>query len=213
MHFVISRYKEDISWVNKLGSDFTIYNKDEDFVLDDMISLPNFGREAHTYLYYIITNYDNLPYNICFLQGNPFDHLNVDINNIKNIEFNGFLGLGIKKICDLNGYPQNPDLNIDYHFLNNYFLNKPEIIEYTVGAQFLVKRSNILIRKKNFYESILSQFYKDNLILSEFSRDLDPNAYDYIKRTGNKNKMPWLMERVWSYIFNPNFKTIYDNEI
>lgn len=36
--------------------------------------LPNIGREAHSYLDYIISNYDRLPDFVVFLQANPNDH-------------------------------------------------------------------------------------------------------------------------------------------
>jgi hypothetical protein len=48
-------------------SKYVVYDKSKD--------IPNVGREAETYLRYIIENYNCLPEYVAFLQGHPFDHL------------------------------------------------------------------------------------------------------------------------------------------
>lgn len=62
---VIARFNEDISWSNCFPS--IIYNKGE--YQSNSINIKNVGREAHTYLYHIINNYDNLAEVTCFFQG------------------------------------------------------------------------------------------------------------------------------------------------
>ena len=73
---VIARYNESIEWIknlNELTTTLAIYNKGPS--LNSLsITLPNVGREGHTYLYHIIHNYDTLSEYTMFLQGNPFDH-------------------------------------------------------------------------------------------------------------------------------------------
>lgn len=75
---IIARYNEDISWSE--------YFKDKRVVLDksgiegngldkNWIFLPNVGREGHSYLFYIIQNYHNLPEGMVFTQGDPSDHV------------------------------------------------------------------------------------------------------------------------------------------
>ena len=72
---VVAKYKEDISWTEKLDCEFIIVNKDPD---DDRfeINYKNIGRETETYAravvenYYKLLNYDS----VVFLQGHPFDH-------------------------------------------------------------------------------------------------------------------------------------------
>lgn len=78
---IISRYKENISWVRYLQGNVIVYNKGKDDIFIDnsrknikITQLDNIGREGHTYLYHIINNYDNLKDRITFLQGNPFEH-------------------------------------------------------------------------------------------------------------------------------------------
>jgi hypothetical protein len=76
---VISRFNEDLSWLKELPleqfSRIIVYNKGPRIPFSDyinnlyIINLPNVGREAHTYLYHIIENYDNLTDLTIFLPG------------------------------------------------------------------------------------------------------------------------------------------------
>ena len=82
---VIAKYREDISFIKNFKYPVKVYDKSTDY--------PNVGREAETYLRYIIENYDNLPEIVIFLQGNPFDHLpqnfdlfSMNLNNIKSAQ-------------------------------------------------------------------------------------------------------------------------------
>jgi hypothetical protein len=75
---VVARYKEDVRWVKDLEIPHLIYNKGEP--LEDaenyqIIHRINYhGREADTYLAYIVEHYDSLPGRVIFCQGLPFDH-------------------------------------------------------------------------------------------------------------------------------------------
>ncbi len=75
---VVARYNENVDWILKEfpHDKVTIYNKGKQNLKTHsnykIIKLPNLGREAHTYLYHIINNYDNLSDRILFLQGNPY---------------------------------------------------------------------------------------------------------------------------------------------
>jgi hypothetical protein len=217
--FVISKYKEDISWVNTLKFPYIIYNKDEsDLTNKNFINLPNKGREAHTYLTHIIDNYDRLDEITCFLQGYPFDHptypLPQLLNGINvNISFEDFLPFGGLQTCDLNGGPQNPYLDINTIFFDKYFLNKPEFINYAMGAQFMVSKNAILKRKKIFYKNLLEDFNRTDIpeLLTKINPDIDPHAHSYIQKTKDDNRMPWLLERVWNIIFNENYISKFDS--
>jgi hypothetical protein len=87
---VISRYNEDVSWSRNVPHKI-IYNKgDRSSIPTDLheyvIDLPNIGREAHTYLTYIVANYDNLPDVVVFTQGRYNDHYGGDIKTLFNID-------------------------------------------------------------------------------------------------------------------------------
>lgn len=85
-HIVISRYNEEVSWVKTLDQsklNIFIYNKGD--IIENqfssgvsIIDLQNIGREAHTYLYHILKNYENLPDKIIFTQAHPDDHVTSD---------------------------------------------------------------------------------------------------------------------------------------
>ena len=75
---IVARYMEDVEWVDAFGT-YTIYNKGKDNLSarhrENTISLINVGREAHSYIYHIIENYDRLEDILIFCQGNYRDHL------------------------------------------------------------------------------------------------------------------------------------------
>lgn len=78
---VVARYREDLSWLRALGLPCVVYNKGPE--LDPALlppgarveTLPNVGREGHTYLTHILSGYGSLPRHTVFLQGDPFAHL------------------------------------------------------------------------------------------------------------------------------------------
>jgi hypothetical protein len=79
--FVVARYNENPSWVRLLPGRVIIYNKGKDDICEferrDNITVEpveNVGREGHTYLHYMITQYDSLADRAFFLQADPFDH-------------------------------------------------------------------------------------------------------------------------------------------
>ena len=65
---VIAKYNEDISWSEPYKHLTTVYNK-SDVYYPDSIKLSNLGRESQTYLYHIISNWDNLAEKTLFTQG------------------------------------------------------------------------------------------------------------------------------------------------
>ena len=89
---VLARFKEENpAWkriVDNHGYDVTIFNKHEGENL-----LENVGREGHTYIRYIIDNYDYLPDEILFSQYDPMDHFGrKDIWGRRNkAHYNSFL--------------------------------------------------------------------------------------------------------------------------
>ena len=61
---IISRFKEDISWLNSYKEfKLYIYNKGDEVAYNNcknIINIPNLGRESHTWLYHIVNNYNKL---------------------------------------------------------------------------------------------------------------------------------------------------------
>lgn len=181
---VVARYNEDPwSWLPK--DDYVIvYNK----ALGG--DLPNIGREAHTYLTYIVENYDNLPDVVFFTQGAP-DHTggnsieyftNITGNCSQNFHVtkgpsyqfsdDGHLHWDVLDQCPMNFYDwfiKYVDENVD---------PRDDIVWY-MGATFSVAKSKILSRSRDYYQNLLEQF---------------PNH--------SNPELAHFFERSWYYIFN-----------
>ena len=91
---VIARYSEDPSWINEIvGCDIVIYNKGRDDIDKvklkewEIHQLPNLGREGHTYLHHIVSNWDKLNGLIFFTQASVSDNRDPFYPNIDD----GFL--------------------------------------------------------------------------------------------------------------------------
>lgn len=176
---VVARYKEDINWLKDIHHKTYLYNKGEDEV---GIKLDNVGREAHTFLYHIVNNYDDLEDFTIFLQGNPFDHglkTSNDINNIKIesefIPLNGLIS-GCK-------YYESKGTIPSFCEEHNIDTKHTDIVTFTPGAQFAVSREKIKKHPKEFYEKLLKT----------------------LSNNGSNPEEAHVMERLWSYIFNDKF--------
>lgn len=87
VELVIARYNENVEWINAYSDIITLYNKGNDNLdtcIYTVIKLPNYGREGHTYLYHIITNYENLKERTIFSQGSPFEHNDTFLFGVDN---------------------------------------------------------------------------------------------------------------------------------
>ena len=71
---IVARYLEDIAWLEPLQEHLIVLNKGIPLNMTNEIALPNVGREAHSYLWYIIHHYEELPEVLIFTQGDISDH-------------------------------------------------------------------------------------------------------------------------------------------
>jgi|688.fasta_scaffold19674_7 hypothetical protein len=177
---IIARYNEDLFWLNEWQSQFDIvvYNKGKDDLKQDykIINLPNIGREAHTYLYHIVNNYDTLAENNIFLQGNikdlgpnVYQDLNCYLNEIKE---KGYSANGVYYTCgnyykniDFLADPLYKDQVLSKHFrlsditFKDYILKHfkvlPVCMIYSMKGCFGVSKKNIQSRPKEFYLNLL----------------------------------------------------------
>ena len=73
--FVVTRFKEDVSWIKNYTDNYVIYNKGESLGEGyNEVLLSNDGHNQKDIFEFIYRNYENLPDLIAFLQGNPFAH-------------------------------------------------------------------------------------------------------------------------------------------
>ena len=179
-HFVVARYNENLDWIINIDHniyDIYVYNKGNK--IDNLqnckiIDLANTGRESHTYLTHIINYYDNLPENIVFTQGYPFDHVRRtffnEVNNFvyKTNDFYYFSKdlLSIKYSGESNNFIENGILNgqiwTNFHELNSPIKKIMEIlfdnfdyknlnILFGTGAIYGLNKKVILKHNKEFY--------------------------------------------------------------
>ena len=172
IEIVIAKYQEDVSWADSLNPLIkkTIYDKG-DPKSDN--ALPNVGRESHTYLHHISSQYDNLSDLTIFSQGASHEDINpsrpdIFIHMINTLA--GSLSLLLKKdgfYMDLA--PAITTMSIEAcwemdsiyknlgEFFNHLFGFIPEDKEYLCRAHavFAVQKKNILKRPQSFYQQAL----------------------------------------------------------
>ena len=75
---ILAHYNEDLRWIVGHSDHCHIYHKGKsvipNFTFRKWEILPNVGRESHTYLHHIITNYNRLPNVTIFLQAGANEH-------------------------------------------------------------------------------------------------------------------------------------------
>ena len=211
---VISRYNEDIEWIKYINTelfDIFIYNKGNKLTCNfncKIINLKNSGRESHTYLYHIITNYENLPEKIVFTQAHPFDHTRESfINEINNFDENTDDFFYFSKNTLEIKYDEPKNKFVEYGILNNAnwinyhditsplfitieklfgaFKNNELRICFGPGAIFGVNKNLITKRSKDFYMKCIN-------ILNNSDNLINPDE-------GHS------FERLWHYILTDNF--------
>lgn len=188
---VVARYREDLIWTEPFQSQCTIYDKSElpvgpaDFYR--VILRSNTGREAETYLYHIINQYDRLADTTFFVQGNPLPHLEPKrLEQLLRLRYDRFTWIGQHwAVEDEHGYPSFPDSRIGelYHLIFRH--PPPLLFTFVAGACFAVPRDVVLARPRDFYERALQ------ICQSEF-----PEVW------------PWYIERFWDRIFTDPWEAV-----
>lgn len=126
---VVARYNEDIEWVLPYDDIAVVYNKGYNLPINfkKVLQTPNIGREGHTYLHHIITNYGSIVNKTIFVQGGPFEHNETLLFGIDNHEQTldvQPLGLQYLKNCNippsniLENYKIRTDFGLEYLVVN-----------------------------------------------------------------------------------------------
>ena len=186
-HLIVSVYKENINWLNSINcfDKIFIYNKG-DRIIDNSIILPNVGREAHTYVHHIVTNYFNLADFTVFLQGHPFDAM----EGINEFNINEkFLSHVYNPNKHEPVFRQNlfhDGTGLTARCYQEYFNGTVPPIMFSPGAQWFVPKQNILSKSITFYKDILEKLS--------------------VHRTHNADGIvnAWNMEGLWNYVFDKN---------
>jgi hypothetical protein len=168
---VLASYSEAIDWLKFVPAiredyEIVVYNSSgKDYPLADRtVQRDNFGREAGHYLQYLVDNYNNLAETVVFLQASPWVHINGD--NMTHELLSLFYGTPSfpEPICYLGAqYGTSTFFNLDdapeiRDTLLPYYSNgdKPEWVQFSIGAQFYVQREVIQRMPLAYYEDLLS---------------------------------------------------------
>ena len=201
---VIARYNEDISWSD--GYPRIIYNKGEKIEglsENEQIILPNVGRESHTYLTYIIDNYNNLPEYVMFCQGRIDDHVGArGIDSYVNPDYDFVSGhfCFVKEWNDLTGRLNHHGVWLD--MLNRGTLRKASL-SY---LDWFEKVLDVPMRKGTLYSPGAIFF-----VASKFIRKWDTFFYKKLRGYLEDHVNPeegHYMERSWFYILVSGEKDI-----
>jgi hypothetical protein len=197
---VISRYNEPIDWILDLECDYIIYNKGEsignpNIPSEKIINVPNEGREAETFLRYIVSNYNDLPETIAFVQGNPFDHYPETLVTLSSKDHKGISKMGPQTSCDGNGYPSYPGLPLSH--IQKIAMPDLDIdnFYFTAGAQMMVDKEYILNKPLEWWESVFSMYNSYWFSNIESGYGHKPGVF-----------IAHVFERLWEYIFKYDIK-------
>ena len=138
---VIARYDENLDWLCLVPEDYDIrvYNKGSDVMIPSILShrcilepLPNSGREAGTYLHYILSSWNNLYETVVMCQGDPFPHAPDFIEALKSTKtFKKYHPLTIRYLPDV---PHHDDMARLYSA--NPFYRSERISVYTLSPVY-----------------------------------------------------------------------------
>jgi hypothetical protein len=195
LDIVVARYTEDVSWIDDLKAVHPrvwLYNKGGDLPGRPCMSIDNIGREAHTYLYHIITRWDDLADRTIFCQAGTADHAPAFVDDVllyginpKVEPFKPFgrnvRNQGVRLVRDdLNGQPHNGTVLPIESYCERFGIElDSRFVYFAPGACFAVTRKAIKSPPRSFYESLIN---------------------DITSLPGRSQ--PWILERIWSNIFN-----------
>ncbi|XP_022089033.1 uncharacterized protein LOC110978385 isoform X2 [Acanthaster planci] len=200
--FVIAHYNENLDWLKPFANHSHIYHKgpnmEPPFAVIKWETLPNLGRESHTYLHHIITNYDNLANITVFLQGhgprkdggfcfpNPMDYVNNALRNQfcraagRTKDWSGLRYTGSMPQDLKSGVLRKSNITLSDVYTAMFNTPHPPSLPRCLKGCFSGTRDNIRKRPKSFYEKLM-RFV-----------DFHPNPEE-----GH------YIERLWCVIVNP----------
>lgn len=180
--FVISRYKEDFSWIHEYTEDYLVFNKGDPIENDSrVLNLENIGNNNRDISHFIFLYYEKLPDLIAFVQAYPFDHCKKEVfdiliqnekftpleyygsmpqNNWERRSYDGGF-MEVNNSWYITQYGISHKLYSKYatfdEFMFKYFDNYTplEFIRFAPGGQYIIKKEQALYYPKSFWESLM----------------------------------------------------------
>jgi hypothetical protein len=211
MDVVVARYEEDISWIKNIPENLyrriLIYNKGGEAEFDlpksNVKTLPNLGRESHTYLHHVIENYDSLADITLFLPGSAWtrgdkrerverivEYLKTNKTSIiighkddKMINDTYNFSIDTWTVTNAENRSKNPDSSLTPSVdrpLRNWFEKRFDGISMncvSFTGIIAVSRDDIRKRPKEFYEELYKEHSHTNPEVVHYSERVWKNIF------------------------------------
>ncbi len=209
IHIIVARYNENVDWLKT-----DPFNKYKQFIYEkgphplngpNCKTLPNVGREGHTYLYHIIQHYEILPDVIIFLPGSATEpnkkkktyNLMKQLTKTKIKERCEFV-LNKNYLNDLSAFKIDEYQSSNYH--NKTVNPEKKLLEASprpFGKWFSINFPTIKRLPTLWYNGIFSVTREQIL---RFPKQFYINLYNQMNTHSNP-EVGHYMERAWSGIF------------
>lgn len=165
---VVARYNENTDWATgKLPEGW------ECRVVQKGVDLPNVGREASSFLWFMATQEIDPDTTYAFLQGDPYPH-GFDFSQLREVE--GYVPLGCHVLnADHDGHPHHGGLRLAFHLREWVGGAIPDRFIFHAGAQFMVPGRVILQRPRSWYAEMQARV--------------------------SQGQGAWIMERLWPHVW------------
>lgn len=216
--FVVSRYNEDLRWLEEFTDNYFIINKGQNnlsYIFANKFQRPNYGGNQYDICQFIVDNYDDLPELICFVQGFPFDHCHKDVFQqlVNNTSFTALESYG--------GIPEGEyhkkDVDGGYMELNNSWY-------IAAHNEKLLSENKEITCKFDSYDDFMHSLFSDYQPLDfirftpgsqyivtkqdclHYSKAFWQRLMDFLPKTDvNGGTEAHLLERALFYIFKDKF--------
>lgn len=164
---VVARLGEDLGWATAVKADDLI-------VVQKGVDLPNVGREASSWLWFLANAQIDPGVTYAFLQGDPAPH-GVSVADLRAVDNFTPLG-GLVLTCDQDGAPHHAGLPLVKRARQWLDAEVPTSITFHAGAQFLLPGRLALARTREWYAAL--------------RKAVEADEYG-----------PWVMERLWRLVW------------
>lgn len=165
IEIVSSYFNEDLKWLENSPYPTHIVGKKELATKSNFASfnlIPNFAKEAGSYLWFIVNNYDNLPNKMAFIHGHEISsHQKIPI--FEAIEtYKEFPFVDLNRFANIYLFikPNSCYHQLWNHLLKHFFGEVPKVVNYRGMAQFLVRKEVILSKPKEFWKFLYDETLK-----------------------------------------------------
>ena len=185
MHVVIAHYNENLDWIRNLDVSYTIISRGG----IPPETAPNKGREAGSYLEYIVKNYDSLEDITVFVHGHRSDW-----HHPENMD---------EKLRRLTIETEYKNINL---YGINYLRNALHDMNATrAGIQAVADILGTPIVPEELGYKCSAQFYVSKRLIHRHSKEIYQRLYEYLMQTSLPGYWSGrVFEYTWHFIFTGN---------